>query len=1160
MNLSNILDGCPEYEGAAALLRKASSPIAFDGIADSAAPQLICQLISEQNTGGLVILYSDMEARGLYDDLKFFTDKAVYFPSKEIILYNIETTSYDNVYRRLAALERIYSGDAPIIISSLDAVSQYTIPPSLFKAMRIEIRTGDVFELDELAKRLVSMGYVREDMVEGIGQFSIRGGILDVFPPSMQEPVRIEFFDDEVDLVRVFDPYSQRTLENIEKCVIIPASEALVIPQKREKIIKILKKRAAECGDEEAAKDIAADIDNLENNISFPSIDKYAELLYDGIPTAADHLPSDFIGIIMDPKRVFDRAKNMEWEFGELMNDAAEKQMPVNPFGARCVFSDILATLENHRLVTIDPLSAAETPIKLVYKASIPSRTMVSFHGKIDFLYDDIRKWSAAGATVVVLASNRGRGENLAGVLNDRGISCGYSEDKREFSEGGIAIMRGNIRKGFEYPSRNFVLVSDREIFESQRRREKRRVENAERIKSYNDISVGDYVVHREHGIGIYAGIQNVTVRGVSRDYLEIKYDKGDTLHVPIDQLDLIYKYTKNTDAPIKLNRIGGAEWNRTKRRVKSSTDKMAAELIRLYAERQNAAGYAFSHDSEFQREFEDSFGYTETEDQLRSIEEVKGDMEKPIPMDRLLCGDVGYGKTEVALRAAFKAAFDGKQTAYLCPTTVLAMQQYNTFLSRMSSFGIKVEMLSRFRTAAQSKKIINQLKTGEIDIIIGTHKLLSKEVRFHDLGLLIVDEEQRFGVAHKEKLKELKKNVDVLTMTATPIPRTLHMSMINIRDMSVLSKPPENRYPVQTYVLEENPSIILNAVKNELSRGGQVFYLHNRIDGIYRIAEQLQRELPDKRVAVGHGQMRESELEDIMYDMVSGETDVLVCTTIIETGLDIPNANTIIIDNADKMGLAQLYQLRGRVGRSNRTAYAYFVYNRDKILSETAQKRLQAIKEFTQFGSGFKIAMRDLEIRGSGNILGSSQHGHMDAVGYDMYCRILKESIRNAQGEAEEREIVTTVDFAVDAYLPEKYIPNHNQRIDMYKRIAAAESEEESRDIADEMIDRWGNIPVPAANIIRIALVKNRARGLGITEISQKDELLTFKFDEELFNPVYITELSRKYPDRLKLLRGEIPSVRFNIGDSKKPVEAAEIIINIMYKSKNSQSEERKQ
>jgi len=771
------------------------------------------------------------------------------------------------------------------------------------------------------------------------------------------------------------------------------------------------------------------------------------------------------------------------------------------------------------------------------YKAifNFTTKTTVGFHGKVEYLYDDLAAWRRDGATVVILAGNRARGENLAGVLNDKGIACRFVTGVPEFEKGEVIVARGELRKGFEYPQIGFVLISDQEIFENSRKKRARKIENTNRIKSYTDINVGDYVVHQTHGIGQYAGIQKMVVGGVTKDYLKIQYQGTDSLYVPVDQMDMLYKYVGSTEKQLKLNKLGGTDWTKTKAKVKNSTKDMAKQLVALYAEREKTRGFAFSSDTPWQRDFEDTFLYSETDDQLRSIEEVKQDMENIKPMDRLLCGDVGYGKTEVALRAAFKAATDSKQVAYLCPTTILAMQHYDTFVRRMENFPIKIQMLSRFRTPAQQKTILKQLKTGEIDIIIGTHRILQKDLEFKDLGLLIIDEEQRFGVADKERLKEMKKNVDVLSMTATPIPRTLHMAMISVRDMSLLETPPENRYPVQTYVLEQSEAILVDAMKKELSRGGQVFYLYNRVQGIYRTAQWIQKMIPEAAVAVGHGKMKENELEDIMYDMVNGKTDILVCTTIIETGLDIPNANTIIIENADRMGLAQLYQLRGRVGRSNRSAYAYLTYRKDGVLSDTAEKRLRAIKEFTEFGSGFKIAMRDLEIRGAGNILGSEQHGHMDAVGYDMYCKLLKESVDEVRGVRTAENTEVAIDVDMDAYIPENYIASHGQRIEIYKKIAALENEEDVSEITDELIDRFGDVPQAVSNLIEIAAVKAAARRAWVYEISAKGNKAVLHFTEGALQAETVLALIGRFPQNISVGASEQPVLTYKNDDPKK-------------------------
>ena len=1150
MKLNDILYDYGKY----AELREAvkSSPVSVSGVEESARAQLIFSLFEEQEKNALIVCYSDMEARALADDLAFYTDSVQFFPSKEYIFYNIETSGRTSQNERLAALYGIVSGKC-ITVASLDALLQYTIPKPELEEASIRFELGKRFDIDRLCEELIVMGYSREELVEGEGQFALRGGILDVFSPNCGNPLRIEFFDDETDSIRLFDRVSQRSLDKTDSADIIPVREAVITDERRGSLAAEIKSRIEKAkkrgGCEYYIETASAELESLEENRYFPSLDKYVSLIYGGnIPSLLDYFGGGSLIFVIDPKRICDRGKTFEWEKGEIVSELKEKNVIGPEKDSFFVsYGDALNKMLGNRVVSLETLTHTSNDFKYKSLVSFTTKTTVSFHGKMDYLFDDVKKWQENGYTVVILAATRGRGENLAGVLTERGMKARFLGDGREFKKGETVIIRGRIKKGFEYPDIKFVLVSDNEIFEQRRSRRKRKDDNAARIRSYNDISPGDYVVHSAHGIGEYKGTQKMNVGGVLKDYLKIQYRGTDCLYVPVDQMDQLYKYIGNSaDKQVKLNRLGGNEWNKTKAKVRASTDELAKKLIALYAEREKLRGFAFSHDTPWQKEFEDTFPYQETEDQLRSIEEVKSDMEKPKPMDRLLCGDVGFGKTEIALRAAFKAVNDSKQVAYLCPTTVLAMQHYETFLKRMDGFPIKIEMLSRFRTASQQQKILKQLRTGEADIVIGTHRLLSKDVKFKDLGLLVIDEEQRFGVAHKERLKEIKKNVDVLTMTATPIPRTLHMAMTSVRDMSVLTEPPENRYPVQTYVLEDNPAVILDAVRNELSRGGQVFYLYNRVQGIHRKAAWLQAQFPDKTVSVGHGKMREDELEEIMFRMAEGDTDILVCTTIIETGLDIPNANTIIIENADKMGLAQLYQLRGRVGRSNRAAYAYLTYRRDSILSEVASKRLRAVKEFTEFGSGFKIAMRDLEIRGAGNLLGPEQHGHMDSVGYDMYCKLLSESISSAKGEkpAEERNV--SIDIEINAYLPESYIPSPNQRIDMYKKIAAIENEDDRFQTEDELIDRYGDIPRAVQNIIEVASIKIKAKEAGITEIVQHGTQLTLRFADGYLTPEIIMALDKAYPMSIRVMSQTDPAVSVKL-KAQNILEIVNDLLNII-------------
>ncbi len=1133
INFKNLLSGYSKYSDFCAAIKKGDMPISVAGLCEPSMPQFIFEAAEDKKT--LVIAHSEQEAKKLAENLELYTKNVNLFPQKEYVFYDVDFFDKPSEYQRIKALSKI--SENSITVTSLDAILQFTIEKEKFEKHSLVLDLNGEYDIHEISEKLVLMGYTREDEVSGRGEFAIRGGILDIFSPNAENPCRVEFFDTEIDSIREFDASSQRSIEHIKRVEILPASEFLnennnVLIEKSEDEIKRLKRKKTDQGI--IIGNIEKDIEALRNGRKV-SVDKYIGFVFDKIPTIIDYFDTDSRVFLIEPKRIAERAKTFSYEQAETIKDLLEKSLISDKMVSLWEkYESIVPVLQGLPLISLNSLQ--HSAINYTYKSifNFETKTTVSLHGKIDYLYDDLTEKQKQGATVVVLAQNRSRGENLAGTLNEKGIKCRYIHDEAEFLKGEIIILRGSLDKGFEYPELNFTLISDREIFDVTRKKSRRNIENAKRLKSYTDINIGDYVVHRAHGIGEYRGIKKMEVGGVKRDYLYIAYRGTDSLYVPVDQLDMLYKYSGG-EKELRLAKLGGAEWNKTKQKVKSATRDMAKQLVSLYSERAKTSGHAFSPDTPWQRDFEDTFGYSETEDQLRSIEEVKRDMESDKPMDRLLCGDVGYGKTEVALRAAFKAVMDGKQVAYLCPTTILAMQQYETFSRRMADFPVKVEMLSRFRTASEQKEILKKLKTGEIDVIIGTHRLLQKDLVFRDLGLLIIDEEQRFGVAHKERLKELKKNVDVISMTATPIPRTLHMAMVSVRDMSLLETPPENRYPVATYVMEHNGDAIIQAIKKELSRGGQVFYLYNRVSGVYRVAEWIKSQLPDANVSVGHGKMKENELEDIMYDVVEGKTDILVCTTIIETGLDIPNANTIIIENADKMGLSQLYQLRGRVGRSNKSAYCYLTYKSDMALSDAAEKRLSAIREFTEFGSGFKIAMRDLEIRGAGDILGAEQHGHIDSVGYDMYCKILADSVSEIKGEKAHKEISTSIDIRVDAFIPESYIKNPSKRIDTYKRIAAIETDEDMSEITDELIDRFGDIPKATQNLLEIALIKSLARNIGICDIKELGDYLVLEFDSERFRGEYLSYLVKNHAKNIVIGATAKPVIKYKIGDKNK-------------------------
>ncbi|MBQ8636707.1 MAG: transcription-repair coupling factor [Clostridia bacterium] len=1126
MNLLNFIDGYQPYEQVKKEISKKNGAVSVSGITEAAQTQLIGAL--SQGRSALVVVYSENEARSLVRELELYTDKAIMFPEKEYVFHNIDVKNHERELERLCALDRIKDG--AIVVASVSACLAYTLSKERFDELALSISVGECYEIDSITNNLIEMGYKRSDMTEVAGQFSVRGGILDIFSPNNDEPVRIEFFDNEVDSIRYFDSADQRSRFNTDKCRIIPVSELSLTNEEKNKLIDYINKtiRKKSTADE-LLEVLSHEAELLSEGEIFPAIDKYVGYLFEKMPGIYNYLEEDTIVFLVEPKRLNERAKTLEWEEGEVLSELLGRVViPKTPV-PWIEYREFCKVVSLKNIVSLNLLAHTSLDFKYTLIADFLTKSTVSLHGKIDYLYDDLAEWKKTKTTVVILTASASKGKNLAGTLTEKGFSAVYSENGEIIENGSVTIIKGSSKKGFEYPELSFVLISEQDIFATDKKRRTKNIDKARRIKSYTDINVGDYVVHRAHGIGEYCGIKKMEVAGVTKDYFHIKYHGTDTLYVPVDQMDMLYKYVGSGERTVRLNKLGGSEWNKAKQRVKTATADMAKQLVALYAEREHTKGFAFSDDTPWQREFEDTFAFSETPDQLRSIEEVKADMENDRPMDRLLCGDVGYGKTEVALRAAFKAVTDSKQVIYLCPTTILAMQHFETFRKRMADFPITIEMLSRFRSEKEQKSIIKKVKTGEIDIIIGTHRLLQKDIEFKDAGLLIIDEEQRFGVADKERIKEIKKNIDVLSMTATPIPRTLHMAMLSVRDMSLLETPPENRYPVETYVMEHNPLVLADAMRKEISRGGQVFYLYNRIQGIYTVAENIRKLIPDARIAVAHGRMKEDELEDIMYSMVNGDTDILVCTTIIETGLDIPNANTIIIENADRMGLSQLYQLRGRVGRSTRSAYAYMTYKRDKVLSETAQKRLSTMREFIEFGSGFKIAMRDLEIRGAGNILGAEQHGHMDSVGYDMYCRLLSESVREIKGEKVNSDTDVLIDISVDAYIPEKYIRNQNQRIDTYKQIATISSEEDSAELVDEIIDRFGDVPKAVMNLIKISEIKAIAAECEVVEISEKQNgRFVFTFKEDSLLPETVIALISKFPKNIKVGTSSTPQITY--------------------------------
>lgn len=1071
------------------------SPLSVTGLTEQAKAHVTAHLCAQKQTGAMVVCDSDYSARRFCEALRFFTEaESIYYPSKEIEYYKVDAKSNELDAQRLAALGRLAEeGEQAVFVLGVDALLQFAADFAAFRQSIITLEDGGSYHVETLLEQLTNLGYVHEDMVEARGQFSVRGGIVDVYPPAAENPYRIEFFGEDIDSIREFDPIMQTSVQRLDA-------------------IKI-----------EAAREQTAGTK--------------------GHPCVADYIADEAIVFFDEPERIRERAEGYLWDINETVAALLEKGVieEAKPSYIHD-YQKVLEKLLQHSFVGLFTLPQSTQDYRPKMIVNITGHDINTYSGHRDMLYVDVEDWLKQGFAVCIAASSALQAEALFREFSELDFPAFLSKNPDEAVAGRVLITEKALKRGILYPESGLVLLSDSEIFGRETRKARRKkAPKGNKLKSFDDLDIGDYVVHSTHGIGQYVGLDTLTVEGHLKDYLKIKYAGDDFLYVPCDQLELLQKYI-GKEARVRLSKMGGADFGRQKARVKKSTMELAQGLIQLYAARQASKGYAYTPDTTWQKEFEDRFPYEETDDQLTAIREVKEDMESARPMDRLLCGDVGYGKTEVALRAAFKAVQDSKQVAYLAPTTVLALQHYNTFVSRMKDFPVRVELLSRLISQKEQSAILKRLKNGETDIVIGTHRLLGKDIEFHDLGLLVIDEEQRFGVKHKERIKEMKHNVDVLTLSATPIPRTLHMSMINIKDMSVLSEPPQDRYPVSTYVVEYNPVIIENAIKKELSRGGQVYYLHNRTQSISACARRLAESIPGARVRFAHGQMDPETLEDVMLQMQAGEIDILVCTTIIETGLDIQNVNTMIVEDADRLGLAQLYQLRGRVGRSNRRAFCYLTYRRDKSLREEAVKRLSAIREFTEFGSGFKIAMRDLEIRGAGNLLGAEQHGHMETVGYDMYCRLLEECVNELQGRpATEEDWEPQLDFEADAYIPATYIRNHRHRLEFYKKIAAVANEEDSRDTADELIDRFGEYPACVGNLLLAAECKALAKQTGIAQITMRDNNILFYFKNS-FDPALIAQLIGAYKGKILLSAGQKPYFSYRLTDAEKKTLLASI------------------
>ena len=1101
--LKDVLFGTEEYRTLESAVKDGRTPAMATGLSAIHKAHLVYSMCKRLGRRALLLAADEAEASRLCSDLSEMGIRAVYYPSRDFTFREIEGVSGEFTHQRIGALFSYISGECDVLVACSDAALQYTIPPEILRSSAAKLTQGSEISPEKLASILVSCGYVRAEQVEGSGQFCIRGGILDLFMPSAEKPYRVEFWGDEIDTISEFDIETQRRTDTVEGFILTPSSEML-FDDCQALSDRIFKKASSLRGPyAAAAKEImTAEAEKIKSGSRLTCIDKYYSMIYDKPACLYDYFVENEIVFVSEQPALKERIRSMLLRWSEDLSDYKKEGVLVRGLDKFSFeWDDHIAALSQRDTVFIDNFTRGSCELPLRELVNFTAKQLSLWSGSISVLCDDLENIKVTSKTIVILSGTKKNAETVYNDLLKKELGVRLLSENGELEGEGIYVTPGSLSASFEYPQAQFCLIAHTHASvstQAQRQKKKKRKKKGA-IFSLAELSPGDYVVHANHGIGLFQGVQKKEIHGIVKDYIIIKYSGGSSLFVPVTQLDMISKYIgPKEDTTVRLSKLGGTEWQKSKSRVRKAVKDIADKMIKMYAERMKVRGYAFSSDNEWQHDFDRKFEYDETDDQIRCIDEIKGDMERPVPMDRLLCGDVGFGKTEVALRAAFKCVADGKQCALLCPTTILAWQHYQTILRRFEGFPVSIELLSRFRNASQKAQIIQKLERGDIDIIVGTHSLIRKDLRFRDIGLVIIDEEQRFGVEQKENFKALYKNVDILTLSATPIPRTLNMAMSGIRDMSTLEEAPQDRHPVQSYVLEYDEAVLNEAIRRELKRGGQVFYLYNRVDGIESKAADIAKAVPEAKVAFGHGKMNESELSEVWRKMLEQEINVLVSTTIIETGVDIPNANTLIIENADRMGLSQLHQLRGRVGRSNRRAYAYFTFNRDKVLSEISQKRLEAIREFTEFGSGFKIAMRDLEIRGAGDMFGAMQHGHMTDVGYDMYMKLLGQAVSEAKGEAPDPEDSDCViDIQADAHLPESYIGNLSHRLEMYRRIADIRTKDDAEDVVDEMIDRFGDLPKAAEGLINVALVRSKAKRMGINAIRQRDELMLVYFNE---------------------------------------------------------------
>jgi len=1154
--LTAAMNRLPEVQELIAALEAGRSPVALSGVAAIHRAHIAAGIGLVTQRPVVVVCADEGEAERMAKDLAAFCERPVpVLTPRSFTFHNAATVSRQWEHRRLALMRAMAAGEETCVVATVEALLQRAMPPEVLEQCCVTLKVGQVRDLNELTETLAAAGYTRCDQVEGVGQFALRGGILDVFAPGMESPVRVEFFGDEVDAMGVFDPSTQRRTRNVEEAVLLPAAEVLpqMAPGGLAGLSAKLNKLAAKAtagGHKELAATLEQDKEAIDTGRMFPALDRYLPLIYPDMATAADHLPGDACIIFSECTRIADRAKTWQWQQEEDVKTLLERGELDGSCGELGrTYPQLCARLEDWAQVYLDSFTTSGYPAPPRALLSLMAKQLPSFGGSLETAVQDLSHYQNMGFSTLVLVTGEQRALDLQALLREQRVRSAVEFKLREMPQPGkIIITSGGLSAGMEYPNIKLAVVTEGSGLTIRKSRPRKDATNRQKLKSYADLAPGDLVVHEHHGVGRYVGMVKMPVDGIEKDYVKIQYAGTDVLYVPATQLDLVSKYIgggEDAQATKKLNRLGGTEWEKSKTKAKKAVQDLAKGLIQLYAQRQRQAGYAFSPDSPWQREFEEQFEYTETDDQLRCIQEIKLDMERATPMDRLLCGDVGYGKTEVAFRAMMKCVLDGKQAAVLVPTTVLARQHYLNALRRFAKYPVNIDVVSRFRTPNQMKETLRRVEDGRVDILIGTHRLFNKDVKFKDLGLLVVDEEQRFGVQHKEKLKETFRQVDVLTLSATPIPRTLNMALSGIRDMSTLEEPPSDRQPVQTYVLEHDWGVLADAMRRELERGGQVYYLHNRVETIDRCAAHLQMMLGEEAaIGVAHGKMPQEAIDDVMSRMTDGELNILVCTTIIETGIDLPNANTLIIEDADHLGLAQLHQIRGRVGRSNRRAFAYLTYRKGKVLSETSTKRLEAIREFAEFGSGFKIAMRDLEIRGAGNVLGPEQSGFMLSVGYDMYLRLLEEAVLTEQGQPVPARTECAANLSVAASVPDRYVPSPEQRMDLYRRIAAIRSESDADDLVDELIDRYGEPPRQVNNLISVALMRAEAAEAGITDIDQRNGALLLTVPQ--FDLQQISHLcgGDKYKGRLLFSAGDKPYLSLKLKKGEDALRAARTLV----------------